>query len=86
MKSVGGEVHEVKSAELAWKFLHGGRADVFLAISAVADVDKEKVLGGGAGEIAQSADPMFERPLYIMFSKQHPDGAKLLDVWNANAK
>ncbi|MTI44819.1 polar amino acid transport system substrate-binding protein [Roseibium hamelinense] len=85
LADAGVDIHEVASDDLAWKFLEGGRADVFIENEVVGNLMKDKLFGDGASELA-ATDALRTVPMYIMFSKAHPDGAKLAEMWDANAK
>jgi len=84
MKEAGMDIHIVANEELAWKFLEGGRADVLLENDVVGAASGSKVVGDFDSTIGMS-EPFRTVPMYIMFSKAHPDGQKMAEMWDANA-
>ncbi len=81
----GMDMRAVTSAESAWKMLHSGRVDVLIENQVVGELSLNEVLGDQAGDIDQAAE-VRSAPVYVLFSRQHPDGAAMRDAWDAHAK
>ncbi|MFY0618483.1 substrate-binding periplasmic protein [Shimia sp.] len=81
----GMDMRTVTSPESAWKMLQSGRADVLIENQVVGEMSLHDVLGDQAGDIRQAAE-VRSAPVYVLFSRQHPDGAALRDAWDTHAK
>jgi len=81
LADMGVSFFEVSYEEEAWKMLRHGRADVFIENDIVGRKTVRKFLGDDAGLIAESK-PFRTVPVYVLFSKQHPMGAHLKDLWD----
>ncbi|POF32892.1 substrate-binding periplasmic protein [Roseibium marinum] len=74
----------VPEEEQAWNMLARGRADLYIEIDRVGRAHSRAVLDDAAESIAMS-EPIRVYPLYILFSKTHPDGARMKNIWDAQA-
>jgi len=81
----GMDMRTVTSAESAWKMLQSGRADVLIENRVVGELSLNEVLGDEASDIGEAAE-VRSAPVYVLFSRQHPDGEALRDAWDAHAK
>ncbi|WP_155197575.1 substrate-binding periplasmic protein [Roseibium hamelinense] len=82
LKEAGIEYHEVSYDEQAWKMLALGRVDIFIENDVVGDRRKASVLQNMSTVIDRS-EPFRRVPVFILFSKKHPLGKKMMDVWDA---
>jgi len=78
------KVHFVVTEEQAWSMLRHKRADIYIESLRVGEIQKREFLGPDAGLIAHTG-PFREVPMFILFSKAHPAGQKLLKLWEAYA-
>lgn len=85
LADAGVDIHIVSSEDNAWKFLEAGRADIMIENEVVGGLSSERVLGADASKIGKGA-ALRTVPMYVLFSKAHPEGEKLRDAWDANAK
>ncbi|WP_299819275.1 hypothetical protein [uncultured Roseibium sp.] len=74
----------VPQEKQAWNMLAHGRADLYIEIDRVGLAHSHAVLKDEAEAIAMS-EPIRIFPLYILFSKAHPDGALMKDIWDKYA-
>ncbi len=81
----GMDMRTVTSPESAWKMLQSGRADILIENRVVGELSLKEVLGDDAGDIGEAAE-VRSAPVYVLFSRQHPDGEALRDAWDAHAK
>lgn len=84
LTDAGVKVHFVVTEEQAWSMLHHKRADIYIESLQVGEIQKRDFLGDDADEITHTG-PFREIPMFILFSKAHPDGQKLLRLWEAYA-
>jgi hypothetical protein len=83
LEAAGVRVDYVSTEQLAWSMLLHERADVYMESTEVGIIRKGVFLGDEADLLAHS--PTFlEVPMYPMFSKKHPDGKRLLKIWEAS--
>nr|WP_244313994.1 transporter substrate-binding domain-containing protein [Roseibium denhamense] len=75
----------VATEEEAWNMLYHGRADIFIENDISGIVQKQQFLEAAADEITYS-DPIRTIPLYIMFSRKHPDAASMIEIWDTGMK
>lgn len=85
LADAGVDIHIVSSEDNAWKFLQAGRADIMIENEVVGSLSVENTLGADAGSIGKGA-VLRTVPMYVLFSKAHPEGQKLADAWDAHAK
>lgn len=85
LQDAGVDIHIVSSEDNAWKFLQAGRADIMIENEVVGSLSVENTLGADAGSIGKGA-VLRTVPMFVLFSRAHPDGQKLADAWDANAK
>ncbi|MBN9673178.1 substrate-binding periplasmic protein [Roseibium aggregatum] len=71
----------VATEEQAWTMLRHERADIFIENDVVGQAHSREVLREEAGLI-QGSRPIRIVPLYILFSKAHPDGRRMLEIWD----
>jgi len=81
LKDAGVSFFEVSYEEQAWKMLELGRADVVIENDIVGRTSKELFLGEKAALITES-EPFRTVPVYVLFSRQHPMGPHLKDLWD----
>ena len=79
------KMRTVTSPESAWKLLQSGRADVLIENEVVGDLSRQEVLGAEAEDVGKGAD-VRAAPVYILFSRAHPQGAALRDAWDQYAQ
>ncbi|MEM5583327.1 hypothetical protein WNZ15_12750 [Roseibium sp. AS2] len=85
MEKAGVIFQAVPQEEQAWNMLALGRADLYVEINRVGLTHSRAVLQDKADRIAMS-EPIRIFPLYILFSKAHPAGARMKDIWDAFAE
>ncbi|PVB62017.1 hypothetical protein [Labrenzia sp. 011] len=68
----------------AWNMLAHGRADVYIEIDRVGQRHSRSILEDAAASIAMS-EPIRVFPLYVLFSRTHPDGLRMKNIWDAFA-
>ncbi|GAB2186459.1 substrate-binding periplasmic protein [Roseibium sp. LAB1] len=84
LEAAGVTVEYVSTEQLAWSMLLHDRADVYMESTEVGMIRKAMFLGDEADLLAHS--PTFlEVPMYLMFSRKHPDGRRLLKIWEASS-
>lgn len=74
----------VATEEQAWTMLLYGRADVYIENDVVGRVHSRSLLEDNAALIGSSA-PFRTVPLYILFSKIHPDAGRMAEIWDKGA-
>lgn len=85
LKAAGVDIHTVSSEANAWKFLQAGRADIMIENEVVGGLSIDNTLGASAGDIGKGA-VLRTVPMYVLFSKAHPDGEAMAKAWDANAQ
>jgi len=80
LKEKGVLFQSVATEEQAWAMLQHGRADIFIENDVVGRAHSREFLKDQAGLVAGSR-PIRIVPLYILFSKSHPDGGRMLEIW-----
>ncbi|GAA0773994.1 transporter substrate-binding domain-containing protein [Roseibium denhamense] len=85
LKDAGVDIHIVSSEDNAWKFLQAGRADIMIENEVVGGLSVENILGADASDIGKGA-VLRTVPMYVMFSKAHPEAEAMAKAWDANAK
>lgn len=70
----------VATEERAWKMLLHGRADLYIENDISGDIQKRLFLADAADKITRSK-PFRTIPLYIMFSRKHPDAGRMMKIW-----
>jgi polar amino acid transport system substrate-binding protein len=84
LEAAGVTVEYVSTEQLAWSMLLHERADVYMESTEVGMIRKAVFLGDEASLLVHS--PTFlEVPMYPMFSRKHPDGRRLLEIWEASS-
>ena len=76
---------KVATEEQAWTMLAHGRADIYIENDIVGREHSRAILGDEAGNIAMS-EPIRTEPVYVLFSKAHPDGPRMLEIWDAQTE
>ncbi|QDG75122.1 ABC transporter substrate-binding protein [Labrenzia sp. PHM005] len=71
----------VATEEQAWKMLLHGRADIYIENDISGDIQKRQFLSERAEEITRS-QPFRTIPLYILFSRKHPDAPHMMKIWD----
>ncbi|MHA7775646.1 substrate-binding periplasmic protein [Roseibium sp. M-1] len=84
LEDAGVKVQFVVTEEQAWNMLRHKRADVYIESLEVGMIQKEEFLGEDAGMIDHS-QPFRTVPMFILFSKSHPDGKRLKEIWETHA-
>jgi len=74
----------VSTEEEAWTMLLYGRADLYIENDVVGQVHSRRILEDNAALIGMS-EPLRSVPVYILFSKNHPDGARMAEIWDKAA-
>ncbi|MBO9475649.1 hypothetical protein J7413_19060 [Shimia sp. R10_1] len=85
LADLGSEMHDVFSEESAWKLLQSGRVDLLIENEVAGDLSLKSVLGAEMGDIAKGS-VVRSVPVYVLFSRAHPQGEALKDAWDAHAK
>jgi polar amino acid transport system substrate-binding protein len=83
LEKTGIAAQYVITEEHAWTMLLHKRADIYIESTAVGTIQMKEFLGPEADLIAHT-DPIHQVPLFILFSKNHPDGRRLLEIWERN--
>lgn len=73
---------QARADKLSFMKLEKGRVDIVIADKYVADNLFRNELAGIAGSIEQIDPPFSVRPIYVAFSKSHPDSAKMVKEFN----
>jgi len=84
LREAGVAFEAVATEEQAWTMLLYGRADVYIENDIVGRVHSRALLKDRSALIGSSA-PFRTVPLYILFSKTHPDGARMAEIWDRHA-
>lgn len=74
----------VATENQAWTMLLYGRADLYIENDIVGRVHSRALLAEKAALIGFS-EPLRTVPVYILFSKTHPDGARMAEIWDRGA-
>lgn len=74
----------VATEDQAWTMLKHGRADIYIENDIVGMVHSQELLGADAAQITMS-EPIRTVPLYILFSRVHPDGRRMLKIWEESS-
>ncbi|MES0884797.1 substrate-binding periplasmic protein [Roseibium sp. SCP14] len=82
LEKIGVTFQSVATEEQAWTMLLHGRADIYIENDIVGREHSRTILGQEAAGIGMS-EPIRIEPLFILFSKNHPDGAKMLEIWDS---
>lgn len=72
-EEAGVEVHKVNSADLAWKMLALGRADIYVSNEVVAELEMEKYIKDSRANIAKLDDSIVKKPMHIFYSRVNED-------------
>jgi polar amino acid transport system substrate-binding protein len=83
LEKAGISAQYVITEEQAWTMLLHKRADIYIESTAVGTIQMKEFLGPEADRIAHTA-PIHQVPLFILFSKNHPDGRRLLEILEKN--
>lgn len=70
----------VATEKQAWNMLGHGRVDLYFESSIVGGIQSRQFLGDMADEIT-STGPVHGVTLYMLFSKTHPDGRRMKEIW-----
>jgi len=73
---------QARTDKLSFMKLEKGRVDIVIADKYVADNLFRNELADIAGSIEQIDPPFSVRPIYVAFSKSHPDSAKMVKEFN----
>lgn len=84
LTEIGARLHIVSNSELAWKMLSRGRIDIYIDNEIVGDIERVDFLGEKRAADFAKSTPISDDPLFIMFSRSHPDSRKLLEVWDSS--
>ncbi|WP_068408452.1 hypothetical protein [Labrenzia sp. OB1] len=84
LEKAGVLFQSVPQEKQAWNMLAHGRADLYIEIDRVGLAHSRAVLTDESESIAMS-EPIRIFPLYILFSKAHPEGARMKDIWDTYA-
>jgi len=80
LKEAGLSYQNVATEKQAWNMLGYDRVDLYFDSGIVGDIQKRQFLGDLADEIARTG-PVHSVQLYMLFSRSHPDGRKMKDIW-----
>ncbi len=81
-KRLGIDADIVTNPESAWRFLNAGRADVFVEEEEVGRSDMVHFLGDEAATLYGASEPIKTDDMFILFSRQHPDGKRLWEEFD----
>lgn len=81
LKRLGAQLHVVTKADIAWKFLEAGRADVFVEELDVGFNDMKDAVKNP--ESFGQSSVVRNDPMYIMFSRAHSQGRELMEAYDA---
>ncbi len=84
LQDAGVSFQTVATEEEAWTMLLYGRADLYIENDVVGQVHSRSFLGDNAALIGMS-EPLRSVELFILFSKIHPDGARMAEIWDKGA-
>lgn len=82
-KNRGIEAEVVTNPEAAWRFLEAGRGDILFEEEEVAWHDLKNVFGEDVVKRFASTEAITVEPMYILISRHHPDGERLLRAFDA---
>lgn len=82
LKSKGIEIHLVPKAELAWKVLDKGRADLMIENVDVGSEEMKTALGDEKASDYATTSPLKTQTMYLLFSKNHPDSEKIMNEYD----
>jgi len=85
LEKAGIAFEAVATEEQAWTMLVHGRADLYIETDLVGAEHSRKFLHETADSLSMSK-PICVFPLYILFSKAHPDGARMKDIWDSHGQ
>ncbi|MES0812501.1 transporter substrate-binding domain-containing protein [Roseibium sp. SCPC15] len=83
LEKIGVTFQSVATEEQAWTMLLHGRADLYIENDIVGQEHSRAILGDEASGIGMS-EPFRAEPLYILFSKNHPASARMLEIWDSH--
>jgi len=81
LKKAGVIFQTVATEEQAWQMLFHSRADIFIENDISGDIQGRQFLGNGMDDIDRSA-PFRKIPVYIMFSRHHPEAVRMMEIWD----
>jgi polar amino acid transport system substrate-binding protein len=81
-RRLGIQADIVTSSEAAWRFLDAGRADIYFDEKDVGLMDMARVLGEDAVKRYGITDPVQSENMFILFSRDHPQGKVLRDAFD----
>ncbi|WP_157738998.1 hypothetical protein [Labrenzia sp. VG12] len=84
LEKAGVSFQAVATEKEAWTMLLYGRADLYIENDVVGQVYSRSVLEDSAALIGMS-EPLRSVELFILFSKTHPDGALMAEIWDKGA-
>lgn len=82
-EELGIDADIVANAESAWRFLNADRADIFVEEEQVGWADLENFLGSEVMEEYATTAPLRTDDMFILFSRNHPDGPRLHAAFDA---
>ncbi len=77
-KKAGINMHMVSSADLAWKVLGKGRAEILIENEVVAKVKMEKMSGDSASKFASTNDTFRTSDMFCLFSRVYPGAIEIM--------
>ena len=84
LEKAGVAFQAVATEKEAWTMLLYGRADLYIENDVVGQVHSRSVLEDSAALIGKSR-PLRSVELFILFSRTHPDGARMAEIWDNGA-
>ena len=81
LEKAGVHFQKVSTEEQAWSMMLHRRADLYIENEAVGTVQSRDFLGDQA-KLFASSRPLRIVPLYVLFSRAHPDGKRMKDIWD----
>lgn len=81
-KEVGIKAHTVADANVAWKFLDKGRADILVENIDVGKAAINSLLGAGKDAEFGMTEPVKSQKMYLVFSKNHPDSEAVIKLYD----
>ncbi|MFV1850021.1 MAG: substrate-binding periplasmic protein [Thalassospira sp.] len=80
--NLGIEAEIVANTESAWRFLDAGRADILFEEEEVGWLDLTNILGAEVARTFATTAPVTTENMYILFSRNHVDGARLQQAYD----
>ena len=81
-KKMGIKIHIVSTADLAWKMLNYGRADILIENSDVGKIELQETLGQGKNAEFGMTDSIRTGEMFILFSRAHSKSKEIISQYD----